>query len=132
MSDVRPPLPVQPAVTGRPGDRPAMVTLAALVTTARPKQWVKNVLVFAAPGAAGVLTHGHALAGAIGAFAIFCAVASGTYFLNDSLDAEADRHHPAKQYRPIASGAIPRPLGVAVGASLLALGSAHPPSWAGV
>jgi decaprenyl-phosphate phosphoribosyltransferase len=78
----------------------------ALVRIARPRQWVKNLLVFAAPGAAGVLSHGHDAARATAAFGIFCLAASGTYFWNDALDAEADRHHPVKRFRPIAAGIV--------------------------
>jgi decaprenyl-phosphate phosphoribosyltransferase len=77
--------------------------LPALVRLARPKQWVKNVLVIAAPGAAGILGNGTALARTGIAFACFCLAASGTYFLNDALDVDADRRHPTKRARPIAS-----------------------------
>jgi decaprenyl-phosphate phosphoribosyltransferase len=80
--------------------------LPALVRLARPKQWVKNVLVIAAPGAAGVLGNGTALARTGIAFACFCLAASGTYFLNDALDVDADRRHPTKRARPIAAGEV--------------------------
>jgi len=80
--------------------------LPALVRLARPKQWVKNGLVIAAPGAAGVLGDGTALARTGIAFACFCLAASGTYFLNDALDVDADRRHPTKRARPIASGEV--------------------------
>ena len=98
--------------------------IKALIREARPKQWVKNVLVFAAPGAAGVLTHGESLRRAIIAFVAFCMASAGTYFWNDILDVEADRVHPKKRFRPIASGAVP--LGVAriVGTVLLIGGPA--------
>jgi decaprenyl-phosphate phosphoribosyltransferase len=97
---------------------------AGLVRTARIKQWPKNVLVFAAPGAAGVLTHGTALLHALGAFAAFCVVSSGTYFINDAADAAADRHHPAKRQRPVAAGVVSTRLAVAVGAILMGIGLA--------
>jgi decaprenyl-phosphate phosphoribosyltransferase len=80
--------------------------LPALLRLARPKQWIKNVLVVAAPGAAGVLGNGTALFRTGIAFVCFCLAASGTYFLNDALDAEADRGHPTKRNRPIATGAV--------------------------
>jgi len=76
----------------------------ALVKTARPKQWVKNVLVFAAPAAAGVLDDPAQLGRTLVAFAALSLAASGTYFLNDALDVEADRKHPTKKERPIAAG----------------------------
>jgi decaprenyl-phosphate phosphoribosyltransferase len=78
----------------------------ALVRLARPKQWVKNVLVLAAPAAAGVLTEGEALKDTAIAFVCFCLVASSTYYVNDALDVEADRMHPTKRERPVASGAL--------------------------
>lgn len=81
--------------------------LNALLRTARPKQWLKNVLVFAAPGAAGVLDQGQELWLTTLAFLAFCCAASATYVWNDLSDIEADRRHPTKRNRPIASGALP-------------------------
>jgi decaprenyl-phosphate phosphoribosyltransferase len=76
----------------------------AIVKTARPKQWTKNVLVFAAPAAAGVLDQRDAVLQTLVAFVGFCLAASATYFLNDANDADADRLHPTKRRRPIAAG----------------------------
>jgi decaprenyl-phosphate phosphoribosyltransferase len=98
--------------------------IKAIFKEARPKQWVKNVLVFAAPGAAGVLDNPTSLGRALIAFAAFCMVSSGTYYWNDLLDVEADRNHPKKKFRPIASGAIGIPLARVIGAALLAGGVA--------
>jgi decaprenyl-phosphate phosphoribosyltransferase len=80
--------------------------LTGLWRTARPKQWLKNVLVFAAPGAAGVLDEGNNLALTALAFVSFCFAASGIYVWNDLLDVEADRRHPTKRHRAIASGQL--------------------------
>ncbi len=77
-----------------------------LLQTARPQQWLKNALVFAAPGAAGVLDDPGELGRVLIAFAAFCVGASGTYFWNDVLDLEADRSHPAKAGRPVAAGVV--------------------------
>jgi decaprenyl-phosphate phosphoribosyltransferase len=77
-----------------------------LLRTARPNQWLKNVLVFGAPGAAGVLDSGSDLARTFVAFVAFCVASSGTYFWNDVLDLESDRAHPIKCHRPIAAGAV--------------------------
>ena len=63
----------------------------------RPRQWIKNILVFAAPAAAGVLGDWSTTLRVLGAFFVFCAVASGHYLINDVLDAESDRCHPRKQ-----------------------------------
>lgn len=103
--------------TERTGD--ALPTARALLRTARPRQWVKNLLVFAAPGAAGVLTEGDVLVRALVAFVAFCLAASGTYFVNDTLDLAADRLHPTKRHRPVAAGSIGVGTARAVGAALL-------------
>lgn len=102
------------------GPRAASSRLSGLLRIARPRHWVKNLLVFAAPAAAGVLSHGTVAAHAAGAFGVFCLAASGSYFVNDTLDVEADRHHPVKRFRPVAAGIVPAPLAVAVGSVLMA------------
>jgi decaprenyl-phosphate phosphoribosyltransferase len=94
----------------------------ALLRQARPKQWVKNLLVFAAPGAAGVLDNGASLWRAVVVFIAFCLASSGTYFWNDLLDAQSDRNHPTKQHRPIARGDIPVGVGRLAGTLLLLAG----------
>ena len=93
----------------------------ALVRLARPRQWVKNLLVFAAPGAAGVLGHRTPLVHTVLAFVFFCVASSGTYFLNDALDYEADRLHPTKRMRPIAAGLVPPAMAKGISAALLAV-----------
>lgn len=98
----QPHAPAQPSPPQR-----ARGLLGGLLGTARPRQWVKNLLVFAAPGAAGVLTGLPTLLRAVTAFGIFCLAASGTYFLNDVVDREADRRHPVKRHRPVAAGVVP-------------------------
>ena len=95
-----------------------------LLKTARPVQWSKNVLVFAAPGAAGVLDNAEALGDAMGAFVAFCLAASGTYFLNDTRDREADAQHPTKCRRPIAAGVVPPTMGYVMGFGLIFAGVA--------
>jgi decaprenyl-phosphate phosphoribosyltransferase len=82
------------------------MSVGAHLREARPKQWAKNVLVFAAPGAAGVLNEWSALWQTLVVFVALCMAASGTYYWNDILDVEADRAHPRKRLRPVASGAV--------------------------
>ncbi len=94
-----------PAAPGTPAPSRGDVA-RGLVRTARPKQWAKNVLVFAAPLAAGVLGEPAQFGRTAAAFVAFCFAASGTYFLNDALDADADRLHPTKRNRPVANGTI--------------------------
>jgi decaprenyl-phosphate phosphoribosyltransferase len=100
--------------------------MSPLLRTARPQQWIKNVLVFAAPGAAGVLDEPDQLAKSLLAFVAFCLAASGTYFWNDVLDVESDRVHPTKRNRPIAAGDVSLATGRIMGIvlPLLALGIA--------
>lgn len=88
----------------------------------RPKQWLKNVLVFAAPGAAGVLDNGESILRVLVAFVALSAAASGTYVWNDILDVEADRQHPTKSRRPIAAGELSLAAARVWGSLLLAAG----------
>ncbi|NMB70316.1 decaprenyl-phosphate phosphoribosyltransferase [candidate division WWE3 bacterium] len=78
-----------------------------IIRTARPRQWLKNLAVFAAPLFAGTLFHQSTFNLALSAFIGYCLVSSGGYFLNDIIDAPRDRLHPIKKNRPIASGKIP-------------------------
>ena len=82
--------------------------LVAVVQTARPRQWPKNLLVFAAPLAGASLGRQYGFAYALVAAAAFIAASSAVYFINDVADAERDRRHPYKRYRAVASGALPR------------------------
>jgi decaprenyl-phosphate phosphoribosyltransferase len=93
-------------------------TIDGLVRTARPKQWLKNVLVFAAPGAAGVLDNWPELGKAMLAFVAFCLASSGVYLWNDALDVDADRRHPRKRFRPVAAGVVSPRLAEVVGTVL--------------
>ncbi|MFD8226540.1 decaprenyl-phosphate phosphoribosyltransferase [Streptomyces massasporeus] len=91
---------------------------AGLLRTARPKQWVKNVLVVAAPAAAGELFSRHALIQLGLVFVLFTACAAAVYLVNDARDADADRAHPVKRHRPVAAGQVPVPVAYAVGGCL--------------
>ncbi|WP_223205979.1 decaprenyl-phosphate phosphoribosyltransferase [Streptomyces xanthii] len=97
---------------------------SGIVRTARPRQWVKNVLVVAAPAAAGELFSWHALTQLAVVFALFTAAASAVYLINDARDAEADRAHPVKRNRPVAAGQVPVPVAYAVGGVLAVLAPA--------
>ncbi len=78
----------------------------ALLRLIRPKQWIKNFFVFVPLFFGGELFNGHAVIAALLAFAAFSLVASSIYCLNDIVDVEADRRHPVKCHRPIASGEV--------------------------
>jgi decaprenyl-phosphate phosphoribosyltransferase len=99
--------------------------LSAVVREARPRQWVKNLLVFAAPLAGATMGRPGGLAYAtVAAIAFGCASAS-VYYVNDIMDVERDRRHPVKCNRPIASGDLPVRDAIAIAAvlALLAAGS---------
>ncbi len=87
-------------------------TPAGLLKALRPHQWVKNVIVFVPLLTSHRLGEPRLLAGALLAFLSFSLCASGVYVLNDLLDLEADRHHPAKRLRPFASGQLQIPTGI--------------------
>jgi decaprenyl-phosphate phosphoribosyltransferase len=95
-----------------------------LVAAARPRQWLKNVLVFAAPAAAAVLGHGDVLWRTVLTFVAFCLVSSATYMLNDVVDVDADRVHAVKRHRPVASGVVSMRLALTGAGLLLACGLA--------
>jgi decaprenyl-phosphate phosphoribosyltransferase len=90
-----------------PGTR-AVSLAAALIKTSRPRQWPKNLLVFAAPLAGASLGRDDGFGYALVAFAAFVAASSAVYFVNDVADAEKDRLHPDKQSRPVAAGQLSR------------------------
>ena len=100
------------------------MTMPPLLKEARPKQWAKNILVFAAPGAAGVLNEWASLWQTLLCFVALSLTASGTYFWNDILDVEADRVHPTKCRRPIAAGLVKINTARIVGTLLLVVGIA--------
>jgi decaprenyl-phosphate phosphoribosyltransferase len=113
-----------PSSAGASSGQGAGGTARALLRGMRPAQWTKNVLVFAAPAAAGVLGDAQTTARVVGTFVVFCLVASGTYLLNDVIDAASDRHHPVKRQRPVASGELRASTALGAGAILIAVGLA--------
>lgn len=90
----------------------------ALLTAMRPKQWIKNLFVLIPGIFAEELFRTTETVRLAAAFALFCAVSSAVYLLNDVLDREADRLHPAKRFRPIASGRLAPGLALAAAALL--------------
>lgn len=103
----------------------------ALVRTMRPRQWTKNIFVFAAivfdrqlpsPRAffsQGILTHTSELLNTLLAFVLFCLLSSAVYIINDITDLEADRRHPQKRNRPLASGQLSVPVAAGTAAIIL-------------
>lgn len=96
-----------------------------LLISARPKQWIKNLFVFAALIFAAKLGQPGLIARACAAFLVFTALSSAIYLVNDVADREADRQHPRKAHRPIAAGRVSPhvALGAAIAMVILALGA---------
>lgn len=112
------PAPHGPTEIARPG------LMRAALSQLRPKQWTKNVFVLPAVVFSQRFLDPDAVARVGAAFFAFSMLASTGYILNDYLDREADRKHPTKRHRPIASGALPVPFALAELAVTLVLGLA--------
>jgi 4-hydroxybenzoate polyprenyltransferase len=109
VNDHSPPSPApEPPPAASPRHTPLSVGIAA-VRQLRPKQWAKNVFLFPALVFSGRFLEFEPVVRGVLAFLVFSLLASSGYVLNDYLDREADRKHPKKRERPIASGALPIP-----------------------
>jgi decaprenyl-phosphate phosphoribosyltransferase len=106
--------PARPARRGR--------WVVAVVRTARPRQWPKNLLVFAAPLAGATLGRPNGLVYALLAAVAFGYASMAVYFINDVADAERDRSHPRKRFRPVAAGDLPKSHAVALGVGCAVIG----------
>lgn len=97
--------------------------LFALIKSMRPRQWSKNVFVLAAVVFDKKLLNPEAVGKSLAGMVLFCLLSSSVYLINDILDAEADRNHPQKRNRPIASGKLPVPIATtaAIGIILLTI-----------
>ncbi|MFJ8915680.1 decaprenyl-phosphate phosphoribosyltransferase [Amycolatopsis sp. NPDC102389] len=124
---------VEPVAEAAEPKKVAGGLVGGIIKTARPRQWVKNVLVFAAPFFAFSKSTDRTglLVAALIAFAAFSLVASSVYLINDAIDVEADKAHPTKRNRPIAAGIVPVPVAfVAAGVFFAAgLGISFFASW---
>jgi 4-hydroxybenzoate polyprenyltransferase len=118
------------AATAVTAERRSGDLLRVVAVAMRPAQWIKNGLLFAGIIFGGKLFNLWAIKHAVVAFATFCLLCGGFYLINDIRDAHADRLHPLKRRRPIASGALSPVLGLQVGvvSILVALAAA---SWVG-
>jgi 4-hydroxybenzoate polyprenyltransferase len=93
-------------------------TASLLVTSLRPEQWTKNLVVFAGALFGGRLLDPASVALAVATFFIFCALSGAVYLINDWSDRDADRRHPLKRTRPLASGALPAGAALSAAAAL--------------
>ena len=105
-------------------------TAANLLVSMRPGEWTKNLFVFAGLLFGQRLTDSTAVVRSGAAFAIFCALASVVYLVNDVMDREQDRQHPRKRLRPIASGALQSSTAILM-AMVLATGALGAAWWMG-
>ena len=107
-------------LTGAPAVHTVAQTTGALLRAMRPRQWTKNILVFAAPATASQLSHASGVERSVAAFVVFVAASSGTYLVNDVLDASADRLHPVKRRRPVAAGELSPTVALTAAVALIA------------
>src|ERR1700742_4515479 len=85
---------------------PRRSPLRAAIKTGRPKEWIKNVFVFAGLLFSGKFNQSHEVLLSVLTFVSFCLISSAGYFVNDLIDVELDRKHPKKRFRPIAAGEL--------------------------
>src|SRR5215510_8121622 len=85
---------------------PRRSPLRAAIKTGRPKEWIKNVFVFAGLLFSGKFNQSHDVVLSIVTFISFCLISSAGYFVNDLIDVELDRKHPKKRFRPLAAGEL--------------------------
>ena len=98
--------------------RPARSLAVSLVLSLRPAQWTKNLIIFAGLIFGQRLLDPEAILKSTAAFAVFCALSGVVYLVNDVADRDADRQHPLKRFRPIASGEVPVSAALALAAVL--------------
>ena len=110
--------------SGPDSTKPRRGPLRAAIVTMRPKEWIKNLLVFAGLLFSGQFDDPAAILSATITFLAFCAVASAGYLVNDSHDAELDRQHPTKRNRPIAAGELKVSTAIALAVALVVIGLA--------
>lgn len=105
--------------------------LRALIKTMRPRQWTKNIFVFASLVFDGKLFQLTDFVRTLAGFGLFCIISSAVYIFNDILDLEADRQHPLKRNRPIASGRLPISIAISAGIllTLFTLATAYLLAW---
>jgi 4-hydroxybenzoate polyprenyltransferase len=100
---------------------PQRSPLRAAIKTGRPKEWIKNVFVFAGLLFSGKFNQPHEVLEAVITFFAFCLISSAGYFVNDLIDVELDRKHPKKRFRPLAAGELSEGTAKAIAPALAAI-----------
>ncbi len=110
---------------------PRRSPLRAAIKTGRPKEWIKNVFVFAGLLFSGKFNQPHDVLEALITFVAFCLISSAGYFVNDLIDVELDRKHPKKRFRPLAAGELSESIAKAIAPALavIAIGIAFTVNW---
>jgi 4-hydroxybenzoate polyprenyltransferase len=126
--------PTVPAEAGKAADEPVVPRrspLRAAIKTGRPKEWIKNVFVFAGLLFSGKFNQSHEVLEALITFVAFCLISSAGYFVNDLIDVELDRKHPKKRFRPLAAGELSESVAKAIapGLALVAIAIAFTVNW---
>ena len=128
----------QPTVPAEAGEAdagepvvPRRSPLRAAIKTGRPKEWIKNVFVFAGLLFSGKFNQSHDVLEAVITFVAFCLISSAGYFVNDLIDVELDRKHPKKRFRPLAAGELAEATAKAIAPALavVAIGIAFTVNW---
>ena len=106
ITSEQPTVPAEPSSSHEPETGevvPRRTPLRAAIKTGRPKEWIKNVFVFAGLLFSGKFNQSHEVFEAFVTFVAFCLISSAGYFVNDLIDVELDRKHPKKRFRPLAA-----------------------------
>lgn len=134
ITSEQPTVPVEPNHSHEPetGEvAPRRSPLRAAIKLGRPKEWIKNVFVFAGLLFSGKFSHGNDVFEAVVTFVAFCLISSAGYYVNDLLDVELDRKHPKKRFRPLAAGEISERTAMTIAPvlALIAIGVAFTVNW---
>ena len=134
ITSEQPTVPLEPGESHEPETGevvPRRSPLRAAIKLGRPKEWIKNVFVFAGLLFSGKFSHGHDVFEAVVTFVAFCLISSAGYYVNDLLDVELDRKHPKKRFRPLAAGEISERTAMTIAPvlALLAIGIAFTVNW---
>jgi len=130
----QPTVPVPPTESHEPETGevvPRRTPLRAAIKTGRPKEWIKNVFVFAGLLFSGKFNQSHEVFEAFVTFVAFCLISSAGYFVNDLIDVELDRKHPKKRFRPLAARELSEGAAKAIapGLALVAIAIAFTVNW---
>jgi 4-hydroxybenzoate polyprenyltransferase len=106
ITSEQPTVPAEPTQPEMDPVVPRRSPLRAAIKTGRPKEWIKNVFVFAGLLFSGKFDQSHEVLEAVITFVSFCLISSAGYYVNDLIDVDLDRKHPKKRFRPIAAGEL--------------------------